>query len=146
CRGCHHVEEIENPLAAPHRRQLASYVPSGKYEHIEFSHALHFKDRDSFHLDCTTCHYGVATSTNLASLDLPKMADCVSCHQVSKPIAPSLQMSNCKVCHTDRKEGPLSAVYSELVNPATHTAAFRIHHSEAAAEPGAPCFVCHLNI
>ena len=63
CRGCHRPEEIENPSVATVHRQLASFVISGKYPQIQFSHAEHFKNRDAYHLDCTTCHYGIAEST-----------------------------------------------------------------------------------
>lgn len=146
CRGCHRPEEIENPSAYPGHQELASYITSGRYEHIQFSHADHFKDRVSFHLDCTTCHYEVASSTNLASLSLPKMADCVNCHDVSKNIAPSYRMANCQSCHLTAPSEPGTAILTSIVKPASHTEGFRLHHAEQAAEAGAPCFICHMNL
>ncbi len=146
CEGCHHVQEIENPGPASIHRQLASFVISGKYDHIRFSHAEHFKGREAYHLDCTTCHYGVAASTNLASLTLPKMADCVNCHDIEKSVATNYRMNNCAVCHVDEKSGPLPELHSRIVKPASHNEAFRLHHGDDASKPGAPCFVCHLNV
>lgn len=146
CRGCHRPEEIENPSAATMQRKLASYVVSGKYAGIKFSHADHFKNRQGYQLDCTTCHYGISASTNLASMTLPKMADCVSCHDTGKSIASSYRMDNCEVCHVDRPSGRAPDIYSSIVKPASHTESFRLHHYEAASAPGAPCFVCHFNV
>ncbi|MFZ0522190.1 MAG: cytochrome c3 family protein [Candidatus Acidiferrales bacterium] len=146
CRGCHRPEEIENPSVATAHHQLASFVISGKYPQIQFSHAEHFKNRDAYHLDCTTCHYGIAESTHLANLDLPKMADCVNCHDISKTLGTNFRMSNCQVCHVDVKSGPMPEIHSTIVKPPSHTEAFRLHHGDQASQPGAPCFVCHMNV
>lgn len=146
CRGCHRPEEIENPSAATIHRELASYVISGKYDQIKFSHAQHFKDRVTYHLDCTTCHYGVSASTSLADLALPKMADCVNCHDLAKSVASSYRMTNCQVCHIDAPSGPVPDIHSRIVKPPSHTEAFRHQHGEEASKPGAPCFVCHMNV
>lgn len=146
CRGCHHPEEIEDPSIAPVRRELASYVISGRYDQIKFSHAQHFKDREAYHLDCTTCHYGISASASLSTLNLPKMDDCVSCHQLSKSIAADYRMSQCHTCHVDVQSGTMSEVHSGIVKPASHTEGFRLHHADAASQPGAPCFVCHMNV
>ena len=146
CLGCHQPEEIENPSELTLRRQLASYVASGKYEYIKFSHAQHFKEREAYHLDCTTCHYGVPESTSLSNLTLPRMADCVNCHGQSKSVPVDYRMSNCQVCHINEQSGPLPAIHSSIVKPASHTEGFRLRHGLQAAEPGAPCFVCHMNV
>lgn len=150
CRGCHQPEEIENPGPATVHRALASYVVSGKYENIKFSHAEHFKYREAYHLDCTTCHYAVPASTNLKNLMLPKMADCVSCHDTSKNIAAQYRMSECQTCHTDARSAVVTTAFTEVhspvVKPASHTEAFRTHHAEQASAPGAPCFVCHSSV
>jgi len=146
CRGCHRPEEIENPSAATIHRVLASYAVSGKYQHIKFSHAVHFKDRQGYHLDCTTCHYGITSSTSLSDATLPKMVDCVNCHDLSKSLAANFRMSNCKVCHNDEQSGPMPEIHSAIVKPASHTEGFRMHHAEDASKPGAACFVCHMNV
>ncbi len=146
CLGCHQPEQIENPSVTAIHGQLASFIASGKYDQIRFSHAEHFKTREAYHLDCTTCHYGVAASTNLASLTLPKMIDCVNCHDVSKTIASNYRMSNCQVCHLDTPLGPLPGFHSAIVKPASHTEGFRVHHADQASQSGAPCFVCHTSV
>jgi hypothetical protein len=146
CRGCHQPEEIENPSATTAHHELASYVVSGKYDRIKFSHAQHFKYRESYHLDCTTCHYAVAASTSLNDLQLPKMGDCVNCHDVSKSVAADYRMSKCQVCHVDMPSGAAREIHSLLVKPASHTEGFRLHHGDEASKPGAPCFVCHTSV
>ncbi len=146
CRGCHNPEEIENPGAATAHRELASYIVSGKYNSIKFSHADHFKDKQGYHLDCTTCHYEISGSTNLATMSLPKMVDCVSCHGASRIVASSFRMDNCQGCHVDHEPGLAREIRSSIVKPASHTESFRLHHGEDASKPGAPCFVCHLNV
>jgi len=146
CRGCHQPEAIENPSVNPARAELASYIASGKYDQIRFSHAEHFKSRVSYHLDCTTCHYEVASSTSLASLTLPKMADCVNCHDVSKEIASYYRMSNCQVCHINAPSEPRAAILTSIVKPASHTEGFRLSHADEASSAGAPCFICHMNL
>ena len=146
CQGCHQPEEIENPSEVTVRRQLASYVASGKYDQIKFSHAPHFKVREAYHLDCTTCHYAVPASTSLSSLRLPTMADCAKCHDLSKSVAAGYRMSNCQLCHIDEQSGPVPAIHSSIVKPPSHTEGFRLHHGAEAAQPGAPCFACHMNV
>jgi hypothetical protein len=146
CRGCHRPEAIENPSVNPDQRKLASYVTSGTYNQIQFSHADHFKNQLSYHLDCTTCHYEVASSTSLATLTLPKMADCVNCHDVSKNIASNYRMANCQVCHTSAPSEPGTATLTSIVKPAWHTEGFRLHHADEASRAGASCFICHMSV
>ncbi len=145
CRGCHSPEEIENP-GYKERRMIAPHVVSGTYVNLKFSHAAHFKVRDQYQLVCTTCHYAVPTSTGLTSLTLPKMIDCVGCHETSKALPAEFRMSNCQVCHIDNESGPAPASHTRYIKPAFHTESFRQHHSAEASAPGAKCFVCHTNV
>ncbi len=101
CQGCHRPQEIENPGAASVHRQLASYVAFREIRSHQIFTRRTFQGREAYHLDCTTCHYGIADSTKLANLTLPKMADCVNCHDISKTIAIKLSDVNCAVCHID---------------------------------------------
>src|SRR6266481_3537952 len=154
CRGCHRPEEIENPGAATVHRELASYIVSGKYDKIKFSHPEHFKSREEYHLDCTTCHYGVAGSTNLASLTLPKMADCVSCHQVMLPVShaarwkddvhgkyAALDRTSCSVCHVSDF---CSRCHNELPRSHLPLAQFKAGgHAQLAMINERSCFTCH---
>jgi hypothetical protein len=146
CRGCHTPEEIENPGFTEERRMIASHVVSGKIVNLKFSHIAHFKDREQYNLNCTTCHYAIPQSTSLENLTLPKMVDCVACHDVDKTIAASFRMSNCQTCHIDPESGAAPASHTRYVKPDFHTETFRVHHDEEASAPGAKCFVCHTNV
>ena len=146
CRGCHVPEEIENPGYTEDRRMIAAHVVSGVYVDLKFSHVAHFKARDAYSLDCTTCHYAVPTSTGLADLTLPKMLDCVECHDADKGLAAEFQMSNCSTCHIDAQTGVVPASHSRTVKPVFHTESFRFDHEERASELGAKCYVCHTNV
>ena len=133
CRGCHAPEEIEVPITRT-------------YGNIKFSHAAHFKVKDSYGLDCTTCHSAVQTSSRLADLSLPPMVDCIACHNTSRKIAAEFRISNCGTCHVDAVAGASPESHMLGVKPASHNESFRVHHADAAAEPGAKCFVCHQNM
>jgi hypothetical protein len=147
CAGCHSVQEIENPGFTEKRRLITQTAVSGKYVDIKFNHRAHFAMKQKLNIDCTTCHYAIPASTSLASLTLPKMEDCVSCHDASKTIAAAYQMSNCKLCHADTVTGLFTpASHTRNVKPSTHNESFRIHHEQEAAAEGAKCFVCHMNV
>jgi Cytochrome c7 and related cytochrome c len=146
-RGCHTPEEIENPGFTENRRMVAPVAVSGKYVDIKFSHIAHFKVKEQFGINCTTCHYAIPRSTSLADLSLPRMLDCVECHQTSKTISAEFRMSNCTTCHANTARG-LSEPGSHTiyVKPAFHTESFRVHHYQEASSPDAKCFVCHQNV
>ena len=147
CRGCHTPEEIENPGFTETRRMIAPVAVSGKYVDMKFSHIAHFKVKEQFGIKCTTCHYAVPRSTSLADLSLPRMLDCVECHDTSKTIAAEFRMSNCSTCHADTARGlNAPASHTRNVKPAFHNESFRVHHSEQASAPDAKCFVCHQNL
>lgn len=146
CRGCHTPEEIENPGFTEDRRMISAHVVSGKYVNLKFSHIAHFKEREHYNLNCTTCHYAIPQSNSLASLTLPKMIDCVACHDSDKTISADFRMSNCKTCHIDQETGTVPASHTRFVKPAFHNESFRPHHDQEASAPGAKCFVCHTNV
>ncbi len=146
CRGCHQPEEIENPGFTGERRFIAAHVVSGQYVNLKFNHAAHFRNKQLYKLDCTTCHYAIPRSVSLADLTLPKMIDCVDCHDTSKTMAQQFRMSNCSTCHQDQVSGLAPASHTRNVKPAFHTPSFRQHHEGQASEPGAKCFVCHQNV
>ncbi len=147
CVGCHSAQEIENPGFSKNRRMVAQTVVSGKYLDIKFTHTTHFTVRQKFNLDCTTCHYAIPKSTSLADQALPKMVDCVGCHETSKSIPAEYRMSNCAVCHSDSAKGSFIPVnHTVNVKPTTHTEGFRIHHEQESLAAGAACFTCHQNV
>lgn len=146
CRTCHNPEEIENPGSTGQRRTLALHVVSGKYEDMKFSHVAHFKHREEYGLNCLTCHSDVMKSTGLANLSLPKMVDCIQCHDMQKNMASQVRLTNCQTCHVDKAAGPAPGSHTRWVKPAFHTEVFRQHHESEASAEGAKCFVCHTNV
>jgi len=143
CRGCHAPEAIEKPGSGG---KLAPQLVSGAWANIKFSHVAHFKVRDQYKLDCSTCHSSILTSTSLENQNLPKMIECVGCHETSKAMAAEFRMSNCQTCHVDNPSGPRPASHTRYIKPDFHTESFRKHHSAEASAPGAKCFVCHTNV
>ena len=148
CAGCHTPEETDNTGFSEKRRLVAKSVITGKYENIKFSHVEHFKLKDQYSLNCTSCHYAIPKSKSLADLTLPKMLDCVECHDTSKAIAANFRMSNCQTCHADGV--PAGAVapssHTRNVKPEFHNESFRQHHEAEASAADAKCFVCHTNV
>ena len=146
CRGCHTPEEIENPGFTEDRRMIAPHVASGVLVNLRFSHLPHFQNKERLNINCTTCHYAVPTSTSLANLTLPKMIDCVGCHDNDQTMPAQARMSNCSTCHIDNQSGAAPAGHTRFVKPDFHTENFRQHHEAEASAPGAKCFVCHTNV
>lgn len=129
CRGCHKLEEPPGQIAT-------------RYADIRFSHAAHLKQR----IDCLTCHAPVTASTHAASIRLPRMLDCVPCHDTAHRVARQLQLSNCASCHREHTSGALPTSHNRNVRPPTHNDGFRMRHSAEAASPDANCYACHLNV
>jgi hypothetical protein len=148
CRNCHSPEEVENPGFTETRRFTASRpIAGGKYMAISFSHAPHLKARAQFDLHCTTCHYAIPTSTSLKDLSLPKMLDCVQCHDSSRAVKAEFQMSNCKTCHEETVAGTaIPTSHTKNVKPDFHTEGFRRNHEAESVAADAKCSVCHLNV
>jgi len=149
CRGCHSPEEIEMPSGFEARRFAGAHTTTtGKYVDIAFSHVAHFKVKDRFDLHCTTCHYAIPSSTSINNLTLPKMLDCVQCHDSARAIQAEFRMSNCKTCHVDTVSLTSAVPTSHTINvkPDFHTEAFRQHHESEAVAPDAKCYVCHQNV
>jgi hypothetical protein len=148
CRGCHTPEEIENPGFTEARRFTGSHQTlTGKYVNISFSHLPHFKAKNQFDLNCTTCHYSIPNSASVKELSLPKMLDCVQCHDSARVVKAEFQMGNCKTCHADPTvTQAIPASHTRNVKPDFHTEGFRRDHAAESAEADAKCTVCHLNV
>lgn len=147
CRGCHTPEEIENPGFTEVRRFAGAHEVQGKYVNIEFSHLPHFKAKDRFNLNCTTCHYAVPMSTSVKDLTLPRMIDCVQCHDSARAVQAQFRMSNCRTCHLDTAQSlAIPTSHTRNVKPDFHTEVFRQRHESEASAPNAKCFVCHQNV
>jgi hypothetical protein len=147
CRGCHTPEEIENPGFTEARRFAGNHqTATGKYVDIRFSHLPHFKAKNRFDLNCTTCHYSIPNSASITELSLPKMLDCVQCHDSARQVKAEFQMGNCKTCHVDPVTQTLPASHTRSVKPDFHTEGFRRDHAAESVAEDAKCTVCHLNV
>ncbi len=131
CDTCH-----AKPGLRP--QKLGPPAAATVYPGIVFSHASHFRQEQAWKIGCTTCH-----STDGS---LPRMIDCVTCHDQSRRMPAAAQMSNCRTCHSDGREGPLPTDHTRNVKPAFHTETFRTHHQAESSAPDAKCFACHQNV
>jgi hypothetical protein len=144
CQGCHNPMGIENPSLVAGKAPMKAFVVAGAYKDIKFSHQAHSQHRGQFDMNCTTCHKDMAHSTSLATLDLPKMSDCGTCH--SQQLSASHRMDNCGTCHVKQETGVALASYSRWIKPEFHNESFRAKHKTYAAEPAATCYICHTNL
>lgn len=142
CQGCHNPLAIENPSLR--KVNVPAEITAGVYKNIRFSHQTHFLGHGKFDMNCTTCHQDVPHSASLATLALPKMNQCGTCH--SQQMALGKRMDNCGSCHANPETGVALASYSRFIKPAFHDESFRTHHQEMASEPGATCYVCHNSL
>lgn len=72
-----------------------------------FNHKLHTTQVD---LDCVFCHSAVATDGVVTYGMLPKMADCLMCHQQK------FDENECSYCHNTAEPGPLKIPVHEHLN------------------------------
>ena len=142
CQGCHNPQSIENPSLR--KIKVPAAIVSGSYKDIRFSHQTHFGSHGKFDMNCTTCHEDVPHSSSLASLSLPTMNQCGTCH--SRQMALGKRMDNCGSCHANQETGVALASYSRFIKPAFHDETFRTNHQTMASEPGATCYVCHNSL
>jgi predicted CXXCH cytochrome family protein len=138
CLGCHPSAEIGRP-------------PSTRVAH--FSHQQHLKmgniapviaaaiDKNNYlqppgdirqHLDtataCEACHRGLRESDQVSAANMPRMADCIVCHnQIDNPFS-------CEKCHAN----------SDNLKPPSHVEGFITAHSSGKLNlDKASCTICH---
>jgi len=138
CLGCHPSADIPAP-------------PTTRVVH--FSHQQHLKmgnaapviaaaiDKKTYlqppgdirrHLDtgnaCEACHRGLAESEQVSAFNMPKMADCIVCHnQIDNPFS-------CEKCHAK----------NDNLKPASHVEGFMSAHSSGKMNLDKPsCTICH---
>ncbi|MFQ6092249.1 MAG: cytochrome c3 family protein [bacterium] len=109
CQVCH--KDPENPVAFenPLRR-------------IIFSHKNHVARK----IECVDCHQGLGETDFASPANLPKMADCQTCHNGTKA------EDECTLCHPQPVPKPVSHDLSWIKN-----------HKEYAREDMASCAGCH---
>jgi hypothetical protein len=142
CQGCHNPQAIENPTLR--KISVPADIVTGSYKKIRFSHQYHFEHRGKLDMNCTSCHSGVPHSASLATLELPGMAACGTCH--SQQLAANKRMDNCATCHANPQTGVALVEYSRWVKPAFHDESFRQKHPSWARNPGAQCYICHTGV
>jgi len=141
CQGCHNPMAIENPSLR--KVTVPVEVVSGAYKDIRFSHQWHFEHRGQLDMNCTVCHRDMSQSTTLATIRLPKMSSCGTCHTQQ---ASNRRMDNCGTCHASSETGAALASYSRWIKPAFHDESFRQRHQTQASAPDALCYICHTGV
>ena len=77
---------------------------------------------------CEACHRGLAESEQVSAANMPKMADCIVCHdQIDNPFT-------CEKCHAK----------NDNLKPASHVEGFMSAHSSGKLNLDKPsCTICH---
>jgi hypothetical protein len=119
CNDCHDADEVGNPELV---QKIQDYSP-------KFSHKKHVASG----LECESCHADVVQAEEAGAYVLPKMMDCMNCHQ-GKAVS-----NECSTCHL-REENLL---------PASHVPTFKHNHSDLARaqvkdiSADMTCTTCH---
>lgn len=88
CEECHTISE--GRIAVPAR--YTSVFPGIR----SFDHAVH--SSAALGLQCESCHVGIASSRESATLSMPAMAQCAGCHGSAAGAAPA-GLAGCTTCH-----------------------------------------------
>ena len=109
CQGCHNPLAIENPSLR--KINVPAEIVAGAMKNIRFSHAPHFANNGKFDMNCTTCHADVPLKTSLATMTLPRMNACGSCHSQQQKDPYAIQHS--EACFRDAVHGGNENVCNE---------------------------------
>lgn len=97
CCECHTKQDVKpniNDCAGCHVRPASEPNPASMVR--KFKHADHKTDpATGASLECLRCHQDVTRSKKVATLQLPKMATCVECHQGEL----AFSYGDCLKCH-----------------------------------------------
>lgn len=161
CDGCHGTDHTNLSEVTPGPGEMGTcqfchvdWQPGGgstvarmiiPKPNLHFSHKAH-ADRN---IGCAQCHDGVEKSGLATRSHLPRMQDCLRCHQMPEPAAGGAK-SDCATCHLTQTDGTLKTTFpsGELKPPqwmggARHTADFILRHRFVAAENSQLCTSCH---
>jgi len=112
CSSCHDVEDEENCILCHSNVEEPEAVPYVESYSEKFSHALHL----SKGLECRSCHESIIKKSEVRPYILPKMDDCMECHQIK------MASLECNSCHLE----------GENLVPTSHTPNFIHNHSDLA--------------
>lgn len=112
---------------------------------LRFSHKAH-ADRN---IGCGHCHGDVASLDLVTREHLPRMRDCLVCHDMPEPARGGAK-AECVTCHLANADGTLRTRFpsGQLLPPAwlggaEHTADFLFRHRFLAATDAQLCSSCH---
>ncbi len=125
CLKCHEVWKEEGECENCHLGKEPYGTFSAVVRNFNFPHKVHWAKQK---IDCAVCHSDMSGIDNYPPI--PKMADCLSCHQERK--APE----NCSACHD---------VVARL-RPQNHTPTWLKDHDVAALSNTADCQLCHTQL
>lgn len=161
CDSCHDVDhsDLRNVKAGTEANGQCVYCHIGEsagaggkvaalvlpHANLRFTHKKHL----ARNIQCGQCH-GQIDQLELATRDqLPRMAGCFTCHNMSGA-AQGEAKGTCTTCHLTRPDGRLLTAFStgDLVPPrwlfnAGHTPDWIERHKSVAADNSALCGSCH---
>ena len=135
CLGCHRAQINPPPVAKvakfSHQQHLkmgnlapllAKAIDSGQYLSAPGDTRRWLDTKNP----CEACHRGLEDSEQVSDANLPRMADCLVCHNKIDP------PYSCETCHTDVK----------ALTPATHTEKWVDTHTDPKIDKQS-CAACH---
>jgi hypothetical protein len=161
CDGCHDVDhgDRQNVKAGTETHGQCSFCHLGDdagvggrvapvvipHANLRFTHKKHL----ARNIECAQCH-GQVGELELATRDqLPRMAGCFGCHDMSGA-AQGEARSNCDNCHLTERPGTLLTTFSSgplrppyWLHNAAHTPDWIDRHKTVAGDDSAFCGSCH---
>ena len=141
CDACHQNVTITNGVASVPKVSLPK-------PNLKMNHKAHAQKG----IACTSCH-GQVGQLELATRDqLPRMKNCLTCHQNPEPGGPGkkLARSECSTCHVTKKDGVLETMFASGVmmppkwlKNAQHGTDWLNRHKKVAGADSAFCGNCH---
>ncbi len=161
CDGCHDVNHVDlkNVRAGTEENGQCTFCHLGEgagvdghvaavvipNANLRFTHKKHL-DRN---IDCAQCHGQVGELELATREQLPRMAGCFGCHDMSGA-AQGEAKGTCENCHVTQRDGLMLTSFSagQLKPPrwlgnAAHTADWIERHKGVAASNSAFCGSCH---
>jgi Cytochrome c7 and related cytochrome c len=106
CLLCHQADLGRGGLATLPPVYLASNIPARWFPHSVFSHGRHGA------FACVECHAGAESSPDASRVAMPKLADCLKCHN-GRAQGARVDCIECHVYHGPRGAGSLARLTVE---------------------------------